>query len=292
MGVFKSRKRRVAGIAIAAAALMSAAALAGDIAKTDKVASIAPGTAAGTLDLAYSIAFWGIPFGHSNVEIKLDKDAYQTRSDFETSGIVSVFWKSDIEASSNGTIKPGNLEPAVYDSYDQRRSDHKQRVKVTFTDDDPTVLADPPYNMKKYPVTSKQKREALDPMSAVALVMAGVKADAKNPCGTVAPVFDGRRRYDISFTYVKDEQATVKGIYSGKAHLCQMHYNQIAGFKPKIVKEGKSLPPVYGWFVDVPSPNAPNGRYVVLIKAWASTGWGTADATITHMSIDKGIKKG
>jgi hypothetical protein len=280
-----------AALILSAAGVTASAVHAGDAPKPRNVAAIPP-AGEGSLGVAYTIAFWGIPFGHTNVDIKLEKDSYHTASTFETNGVVSVFWKSDIQASSNGTIADGNLEPAVYDSYDQRRADKKQRVKVTFTDADPTVFADPPYSLTKYPVSSAQKKEALDPMSAVALVMTGIKADAKNPCGTVAPVFDGRRRYNIEFKYLKDENANVAGIYKGKAHLCEMHYNQIAGFKPKIQAQGKALPPVYGWFVDVPSQAAPTGKYVVLIKAWTSTGWGTADATISKMDIDKPGKSG
>ncbi|MBI3676110.1 MAG: DUF3108 domain-containing protein [Proteobacteria bacterium] len=280
-------------IALSTAGIAATAVYAGDASKANRtnIAAIPP-AGEGSLGVAYTIAFWGIPFGHSDVNIKLAKDSYKTSSVFQTSGIVSLFWKSDIQASSTGTIASDNLEPAVYDSYDQRRADKKQRVKVTFTDADPTVFADPPYSLTKYPVSSQQKKEALDPMSAVALVMTGIKADAKNPCGTVAPVFDGRRRYNIEFKYLKDEPANVPGVYKGKAHLCEMHYNQIAGFKPKVVQEGKSLPPVYGWFVDVPSSAAPTGKYLVLIKAWASNGWGTADATITKMDVDKSGKQG
>ncbi len=279
--------RRSTVIALAALA-MGATAYAGDAPK--KVAAIPPG-GEGSLNASYTIAFWGIPFGASDLNIKVQKDAYQTSSTFKTTGVVSAFWQSDIQASSNGAIRPGNLEPAVYDSYDQRRADKKQRVKVTFSDADPTVLAEPPYSLTKYPVSSAQKKEALDPMSAVALVMTGIKADAKNPCGTVAPVFDGRRRYNIAFKYLKDEFAKVDGIYKGNAHLCEMQYNQIAGFKPKIVKEGKALPPIYGWFADMPSAAVPGGKYVVLIKAWAHTGWGTADATINKLAVDKASGK-
>jgi hypothetical protein len=100
-------------------------------------------------------------------------------------------------------------------------------------------------------------------------------------------VFDGRRRYNITFTYLKDEQAKLTtGAYKGKAHLCQMHYNQIAGFKPKIMKEGKAFPPIYGWFADIPSASAPNGRYLIALRVWASTGYGTVMAELNQLKID------
>ncbi len=269
--------------ALPVCALLTAHAIAGD-SKPVKVASIEQG---GKLGVAYSISFWGIPFGHTDFDSHFQDQAYNTTSHFETSGVVSLFWQAKIEASSSGQYASHALEPARYDSFYQRGADKKERVKVTFANGDATVDADPPYNTKQYPVTEEQKKEAVDPLSAVTLVLTGLKSDAANPCGTVAPVFDGRRRYNIEFTYLKEETPDVDTpLGKGKAHLCQMHYHQIAGFKPKILKEGKAFPPIYGWFVDVPSANAPNGHYEVALRVWASTGWGTVAATLSQIHVD------
>lgn len=273
----------------AAAVALPMTALGGDT-KPAKVASIEPDASFG---VAYTISFWGIPFGHTDFDSKFHQEAYSTSSHFETSGIVSVFWTAKIEASSSGQLAPHALEPGVYNSLYQRGSDKKERVKVTFTGADPTVEADPPYNLAQNPVSQEQKKEGLDPLSAVTLILSGIKADPANPCGTVAPVFDGRRRYNIEFTYLKDEKPDVQTpLGKGKAHLCQLRYHQIAGFKPKIMKEGKSFPPIYGWFADVPSPNAPNGHYVIALKVWASTGYGTVDATLSEFHVNGSQPKG
>jgi hypothetical protein len=251
--------------------------------KPAQVAAIEPTPALG---VAYSISFWGIPFGHTDFHLKLQHDSYTTSSNFETNGIVSMFWEAKIEASSSGQLKQNVLVPAMYDSFYQRGSDKKERVKVTFGGADPTVEADPPYDLTSFPVTEEQKKGAVDPLSAVTLVLMGVKADSANPCGTVAPVYDGRRRYDIEFTYVKDEKPDVdEKLWKGTAHLCRMRQNEIAGYKPRILKEGKNFPPIYGWFVDVPSPDAPHGHYVVALKVWASTGWGTVAATLSEVHV-------
>jgi len=276
------RSVRVPLLAAFAAALALPAA--GDQARPVEVAALENGS---SLGVAYTISFWGIGFGHTDFDSRFRPEGYSTTSHFETSGIVSMFWQAKIEASSSGHMAEHGLEPAVYDSLYQRGADKKERVKVTFTGADPTVEADPPYPTTEYPVTQEQKKEALDPLSAVTLVLAGIKADSTNPCGTVAPVFDGRRRYNIEFQYVKDEKPDVDaGLGHGKAHLCMMHYHQIAGFKPKIMKEGKAFPPIYGWFADVPNPSVPNGHYVIALKIWASTGYGTVDATLSQIHVN------
>jgi hypothetical protein len=238
------------------------------------------------LNVGYSIAFWAIPFGHTEYEGKFENGTYDAKSHFETSGVVSLFWNSTIDAVANGNIAARSITPNVYDSYSQDHNSKRQRVKVSFDKDMPTTLAEPAYNTTKYPVSDEQKKGAVDPMSAMTTIMAGVKADAKNPCGTGVQVFDGRRRYDVTFSYEKDEAVKLPGVYSGNAHQCQIHYNQIAGYKQKIVKEGKALPPMYVDFADIAAPGAPDGHFVVAVKLWTSLSWGTVTATLNALKVD------
>ena len=78
---------------------------------------------------------------------------------------------------------------------------------------------------------------------------------------------------------------TLGKLFSGTAHLCQVHYRQIAGFKPKILKEGAAFPPIYGDFADIPAPSAPNGHYVVAVKLWSHLTWGTVSAELTKLRV-------
>jgi hypothetical protein len=269
-------------LAALAACGAATAALAGDTAPP-----------AGTLNVAYSIAFWDIPFGQTSYEGKFPAGGYDAKSHFETSGIVSLFWNSKIDATANGAIHAHEIAPVLYDSYSQDHNSKMQRVKVSFENDDPTTFADPPYNMTKYPVSAEQKKGAVDPMSAITLILTGVRADAKNPCGAGAQVFDGRRRYDVAFSYLKDEPVKLaNGVFSGTAHLCQIHYNQIAGYKQKIIKEGKALPPMYADFADVPAAGAPNGHFVVAVKMWSTLSWGTVSVTLSELKVDGKAVKG
>lgn len=242
-----------------------------------------PASAPGTIAIAYSLAFWGIPFGKTNYDGRISNGGYSASSHFNTSGIVSVFWEATIDATVTGRISDRALTPAVYDSFYRRGSSKNERVKVTFDTAAVTTVADPPYDTTKFPVSEAEKREALDPMSAVTLILTGVKADHANPCGTVAPVFDGRRRYNIEFSYVKDEPVKLGSLFSGMAHLCQVHYRQIAGFKPKILKEGAAFPPIYADFADIPAAGAPGGRYLVALKLWSHLKWGTVSAELTSL---------
>ena len=239
------------------------------------------------LGLAYSISFWGIPFGKTSYAARFADNGYAASSHFETSGIVSLFWQATIDASASGRVTSTALTPARYDSFYRRGDTKKERVEVTFDGHGATTFAAPPYDTTKYPVSDAEKREAADPMSAITLVLAGVHVDQANPCGTVAPVFDGRRRYNIEFSYVRDEPVNLGMLYNGSAHLCRLRYKQIAGFKPKILKEGAAFPPIYGDFAEISSPNAPGHRYLVPLKLWANVNWGTVTVQITQLDLPR-----
>lgn len=243
-----------------------------------------------TLELAYDLRFWFIPFGHTTYSGIYAGNTYRASSYFKTSGLVSVFWQAEIDAGSSGSVGAHGISPYLYDSYYRRGGGKKQRVKLTYKSDAPPELfSDPPYDTKKYPVSDEEKKDGVDPMSAVTLIALGVKADANNPCGTVTPVFDGRRRYDIEFKYLKDQPLKLdKGLYNGTAHLCQLRYKQIAGYKPKILKEGQSWPPIFALVADIPDAKAPLGRYVVPLKLWAKTSWGTVTAELSNLKTESG----
>lgn len=243
----------------------------------------------GHLQIEYRIAFLGIPFGRTQYDIHIARDGYRTQSHFETSGIVSAFWQAVIDATANGQLTQTTITPAEYDSH-YARGDKRQRVKLTYRPDRlPTLLAEPAYNVHRYPVTDEQKKQGIDPLSAATSVLAGTSQSTADPCGSKAAVFDGRRRYDIDMSYMHDEPVKLdSGLYSGKAHLCELHYNQLAGFKPKILKEGRALPLAYAFMAEVQNPAAPRGHYVVPLKLWASTGFGTVTATLTQLKTENG----
>jgi hypothetical protein len=278
---------RVAPLAL----LTSLAASAGFAA--DKVASLEQ-PKSGSIAVDYTIAFWSLPFGHTSFDARFAGNAYHTSSHFETTGFVNAFWGAIIDASSSGQVGAHSLSPEVYDSYYRRSDTKKERVKVTFTANGlPTTVADPPYNTKKYPVTDEQKKDTFDPLSAVSVMLAGLKEDAAKPCSSVIPVFDGRRRYDIELNYIRDEPVKLdNGLWNGKAHLCQVHYNQIAGYKPKILKEGKAFPPIYALFAEIPSAGAPSGHYVIAVKVWAQMMLGDVTVTLNKLEVAGGAAKG
>lgn len=244
---------------------------------------------ASTLTISYEMFIMGLPLGNVDLTARIQDGGYQSQVTLDTKGLINIFWQSHIESQSNGRLGAGGFRPVLYDSNARNRS-KRQHVTVTFGPQGPTaVQAEPPYP-KKYPVTDEQRRNTIDPLSAFLFVTTGVTATPANPCGTAAPVFDGRRRYNIEFVYVKTKNVKLdNGAYSGPALVCQIKYIQIAGFKQEIIAEGRKLPPMFAWMVPMPGKTDPTRRYLIPVRLWADTQWGTAEAEVSRVQLDSQI---
>jgi hypothetical protein len=239
------------------------------------------------LNIGYTLAFWAIPFGHTSYEGQLDATTYSAKIHYETGGIASIFWKSVIDANAKGNFGMHSISAGVYESASQDRDKPLQRVKVTFENNAPTnIFSDPPYDTKKYPLSEAQKTDTIDPISAITSIVTGIQ-DANGPCGATLHVFDGRRRYDLTFTYIKDEPIALKdNLFKGAAHLCEIHYDAIAGYPQQMIRNKQALPEMFADFVDVPNTAMANGHFVVAAKLWTDLFLGRATVTLDTMEID------
>ena len=124
-------------------------------------------------------------------------------------------------------------------------------------------------------------------MSAFTFLLTRVSSEAGKPCGAGVHVFDGRRRYNVSLSYLKDEKIKLdNGLFSGSTHLCQIHFEYVAGYKQKIIKDGQTLPPMFANFIDVPDAQAPNGYYSVAVKLFADLSLGSVVVTLNTLKLD------
>ena len=85
----------------------------------------------------------------------------------------------------------------------------------------------------RIPVREEHRTGVVDPMSAAIITVPGT-ADMLSPdnCKRTVPIFDGRQRYDLVFSYERiDTAKDIKG-YNGKLLVCRVDYRPIAGYKP------------------------------------------------------------
>jgi hypothetical protein len=245
-------------------------------------------TPASTLELAYDLYAGGIPLGKVALSARFQGADYKAVSTLETSGIVNAFWQSKIEAASSGSLSQGRVQPSLYDSFSQNRSLPRRHATLNFGLDGPkSMISDPPYGESRYPVSEDQRKRTLDPLSAAVFLTSSSTVAQGKPCEAVAPIFDGRRRYDVTFSYVKKTDVRMdNGVYSGPALVCEIHYNQIAGYQQSVIDANKKFPKMYAWVIPAKSSSDPNRYYMVPVRVWAETEFGVVVALASHVKLD------
>ncbi|HEX5280807.1 MAG TPA: DUF3108 domain-containing protein [Micropepsaceae bacterium] len=247
------------------------------------------GVPTSTLDLSYDLYVGGIPLGKVAMSTRFDGSDYKAISSLETKGIVNAFWQAKIETAVSGSAESDRLQPTLYDSFSLNHSVQRQHATVQFGPDGPkAVTSDPPYRNSKYPVSDELKKGTLDPLSAAVYLTSGIaSAGQSKPCQATAPVFDGRRRYNVVSSFVKTTDVHMdNGLYSGPAMVCEIHYNEIAGYKQSILDQNKHMPKMYAWVVSVQSNSDPNRRYSIPIRLWAETEYGVVAAVASRATLD------
>jgi hypothetical protein len=245
------------------------------------------------LQMAMTIYAGGITIGKVDMDAKIVGDKYHVVSNLETSGVVNAFWQSVIQASASGKIESRLLQPTLYDSfYTGHNTEKHQEVSLTYEDGTPVRLyADPPYSTTGYEVKPEDKKSTFDPLSAVIFIASGVGAKPDNPCSVLAPVYDGRRRYNIELKKVKDMTVNMdNGVYKGPAILCEIKYKQISGYRPRVLKDA-NFPSINAWVATFPS-NIPGRSYAVPLRVWAQSQYGMIAAVVTSLKVDGAGPKG
>lgn len=243
---------------------------------------------ASTLELGYDLYVGGISLGKVAMSARFQGGDYKAISTLETKGIVNAFWQAKIEASSNGLVGDGRVQPSLYDSFSQNRSQPRRHATLTFGPEGPkSMLSDPPYPDNRYPVSDDQRRKTLDPLSAAVFLTSSANVTPGKPCDALAPIFDGRRRYDVAFSFVKKIDVRMdNGLYSGPAVMCQIHYNQIAGYQQSVIDQNKNFPKMYAWVVAAKSSADPKRIYQLPVRVWAETDYGIVVALASQVKLD------
>jgi len=250
-----------------------------------------PEEPASTVELEYRLYIGGIPLGRVDFNARLRGDSYSAASSLETVGIANAVWKAQLEATSFGTLTGGNLNPANYDAFSVHAATRWQRQQVTlaYTDGVPSVTPNPPYR-DTVDVSDDDKRDTLDPVSALVFATSSAAAFHADPCGLTAPVFDGRRAYRISLDMSRRTNVNMdNGLYSGPVDICELKFEPIAGADQEVFEDG-NIPDVFMWVASVQSTADPSRRYLMPLRIWAETDFGVAVVLLSRVVLD-GVEK-
>jgi hypothetical protein len=263
--------RHIVGIGLAAAAGVG-------LAQADD------GAPAQTIEIHYRMAVWAIPFGALDYTGTFNRGGYSAAMHFRTSGFLGSFWKSAIDNSASGVITANALIPSAYVSQSVSHSGRRQWLRVEYPRNAaPVMHAEPPYDVSKFPVTDSQKRGAVDPVSGLSTLVAGLQTDDLARCARPLAIFDGRRRYNIVFAPLAEANATP---LTPETQRCKIRYEHVAGLKQEVVDLSTDPPPIYADLINLAAADAPHGHYTIARKAWGAFWWGQVSATVTEVKIN------
>lgn len=192
------------------------------------------------LSLKYDVYAGGFKALNASLMMDLNKKAYDMELDAATQGFIGGLfpWKGSFNTS--GHAEKGILIPTVYTA----RSSWRQALKVTEMNYAPdgrvlktTTQADGKTTTDR-DINQAMSSNAMDLLTGTLLMLQNVKNNDK--CTGKFPVFDGKRRFNITLT---DEGKEVLppskySSFEGEAVRCTLKVEPVAGFKKKDQKRG------------------------------------------------------
>ncbi len=188
-------------------------------------------TGAETLKAHYSVALMGLRIGDLYANGTLQPQSYKMDLTAHLTGIAS--WVSNVKMAlaSSGTFRKGLLAPSTYATSAVNSTETRTLRMALSAGTVRAVEITPPleYHGERVPVTDANKRNVLDPTSAL-IMPVPMKEPLIGPaaCSRTLPIFDGYARFDIALRYTGTQQVAIAG-YNGPVAVCSARYHPISG---------------------------------------------------------------
>lgn len=185
------------------------------------------------LRASYDIYFGGLHLAVADASVSLTAARYDLGLQANLRGISSVFSSWRLETSSRGAINGSSVLPDAH-TLTQARGDDSDSVTMRFGRGRPLEVVhtpereEPDSDHEDY-IPEADLQGAIDPVSALILAIRSV--EQTGTCQMRAPVFDGRRRFDLAFSSVGSEtlEASRYNAYSGPATRCRVNMELVSG---------------------------------------------------------------
>ena len=191
---------------------------------------VAP-VAADTLRAHYSVTMLGLKIGDLYANGSLDPQNYKMDLSAHLTGLAAMVSSVKMALASSGAVKKGNLSPNSYATSAVNANETRTlRMALNGGTVRQVEISPPPeFHGDRVPVTEANKRNILDPTSA--LIMPVPTKDAlvgPSACDRTLPIYDGYARFDITLHYVGTRDVAIAG-YSGPVSVCAARYHPISG---------------------------------------------------------------
>ncbi len=224
-----------------------------------------------------------IPLGGVTVDADVSQDTYEISASLVSRGLLNLFERTSLRATSSGVISGGTVYWRRYD-LDHRYSRKRRVIAMTAaTNGAITATIEPNYRLWGNPATSEeQRRRSRDPLSS--MVAMAIDVGQSRRCSGVYPTFDGRFHYLLELSDGDIDHFNDAG-YRGEVLKCRLGYIAVAGFERRDAGR-RRIPEGEVWFALMPETSfAPPVRIATPLSAGAAT-IRLASFNRAHVSVD------
>jgi hypothetical protein len=184
-----------------------------------------------TLRAHYSIALMGLRIGDIYANGTLQPQNYRMDLNAHLTGLAAMVSSVKMALASSGAMKKGGVAPNTYaTSAVNSQETRTLRMALSSGTVKGIEISPPPeFHGERVPVTEANKRNILDPTSAL-IMPVPMKEPLVGPaaCDRTLPIYDGYARFDIALHYVGTRDVSVAG-YNGPVSVCSARYRPISG---------------------------------------------------------------
>ena len=186
-----------------------------------------------TIVANYTFYFGGFTILQANTTIEFELKRYKVVSESKTDGLLNLFFEWSGHATSEGKFIEGRLVPRLHQNVG-KRAGNVRKTFLSYESSGQLISSEihpPPDLSEVFPIPRGLVKETIDPLTAV--VQINRRLERGMGCSAKLPVFDGRRRYDL--TIVDRGETTLKqtpfSVFQGKALVCKININMLGGHK-------------------------------------------------------------
>jgi len=171
----------------------------------------------------------GFKVGKSNARLDLTNFNYKLIANSSTTGLTKMLYPWKQEIIITGKINNNKLLPSSYTINDLREDNKSGHMNIIYKNNYPVIKSALP-NIKNDTRRKKVSKELLlntiDPVNSI--ISFGVLSGSTNSCNHEIPVFDGRRRFNLKYTFIEKNNNTMK---------CKLTIIRISGYSKKELKK-------------------------------------------------------
>lgn len=234
----------------------------------------------------YKLKFQGIEVGKLDFHSQTSPQGYTINGGAQLSVLLGLF-KIKTAGNATGAIAGGGAaaapQPKTY-AFDWQGGKKHGAIKLGFEGGAAKhISVDPPPSPspETIPLLDKHKANVVDPISAIMVL---TRNDGK-PCDKRVPVFDGKHRFDVVFSFKRQQPIKPAGgskVASGEVGIvCAVTYVPIAGHKQKAETEAFAK----NRDMEVLLRRLPGSDMMVPHTVTIPTAWGTATMVSDRIDV-------